>query len=198
MPKTPNSLIAGSCWRRMRKIAVYANEEEMYPSAANWLKSYLSQAAKGQQVRVLQSHRERLSRLIRSQLDDIQQYLPPEWQSWDVQVDIVGFIVGKDKKMVKLAVVECKLTRVNLSHLSQLIGYARVVNPDWAFLLSPQGIHQRLRHLLTDFNRQDILAYGDSSSGSLKQVIIARWLHREGTVDWSTVIPQGASAIRHL
>ncbi|MEM4204034.1 MAG: hypothetical protein QXS54_08200 [Candidatus Methanomethylicaceae archaeon] len=183
----------------MTRKTLYSREEEMYPEVAAWLHSYLRQSARGSSVRVLVAHRKKLNSLIRDQLSTAQQQsLPLGWQSWDVQVDVVGFAL--DEHRARLAVVECKLSQVNLAHLSQLVGYVRVVNPDWAFLLSPQGIHARLRRLLAVYNRKDILYYGDLCRNSPKHIIVAKWLRqgKQGQLDWHSAIPQGLGAVRHL
>ncbi|MDW8396011.1 MAG: hypothetical protein RMM31_07195 [Anaerolineae bacterium] len=176
--------------------ATYLREEEMYPEVAQWLRSFLSQRAHGAQLYVWDTPRKKLNQLIHRLPKSYRTLLPNHWVSWEVQVDVVGFAISG--KQVKIALVECKLKSLTLTHLSQLIGYVSVVKPEWAFLLSPEGAHSGLRHLLIDYKREDVLAYTDLAGKRTRRILVAKWMRQSQGIDWHTAIPQGVDTLRHL
>lgn len=167
--------------------APYRSEAEIYPEVADWLRQFLSQKHPTAQVLVLTTPHQHLSRVIAQH--GLGDSLPPEWQSWDIKVDIVGFV--QHSAQAEIALVECKLAEISLSHLSQAIGYSKVVIPRWSLLISPKGVKQSLRRLLSAYNRQDILVYTDTSGRTKRQIILARWDYNAKRIDWHSVIPSG-------
>ena len=83
------------------------------------------------------------------------QHFFPEYSTYAIRQDITAFIEYENR--VDLVFVECKNKKLNLSHLSQLIGYTFVALPIEAFLISPYGMGNELERLLKVFNRKDIL-----------------------------------------
>jgi len=70
-----------------------------------------------------------------------------------------------------LGLVECKLGRINLRDLSQLLGYSRVALPLYSIILSPRGISQSLNLLFNIARRNDILYYSPD-----RHIFIAKWV----------------------
>jgi len=93
----------------------------------------------------------------------------PYWSALKVSVDITGAVLENDGSL-HLAIVEVKTGRINLRDLSQVIGYAKVIKPDYAFIISPNGWSKILKYLILDLQRTDVLEYD-----SKKKIIIGKW-----------------------
>jgi len=165
----------------------YHNETAMYSEVAQWLEKFLISRNPQAEAEAFPTPNQRLSRVIAQK--NIHQQLPPEWHTWDVRSDVVGFVYHAES--VEIALVECKLTQITVSHLSQAIGYSRIVKPRWSFLVSPQGIKPNLIRLLKTFNRHDVLVYAETRYRLPRSLILARWDAEAQQVDWSSVIPEG-------
>jgi hypothetical protein len=91
------------------------------------------------------------------------------WSALKVSVDITGAVLKNDGSL-HLSIVEVKTGRINLRDLSQVIGYAKVIKPDYAFIISPNGWSKILKYLISDLRRTDVLEYD-----SKKKIIIGKW-----------------------
>lgn len=156
----------------------------MYPDVLMWLQGFLEARFPSSDVHVAQTAQQALHRFLRNQLDTSR--LPADWQSWDVKIDIIGWVY--QQREMKLAIVECKNTPITLTHLSQLLGYSRVIQPEYAFLLSPFGVASLLQRLLVTHNRQDILNYSITPGSHSRSLILARWDATAKTIDHSSII----------
>lgn len=99
--------------------------------------------------------------------------------------DVTG-VVRTDTSL-RFAFVECKTAPITLRDVGQLLGYSLVAKPDWAFLLSPEGLSSRLNTLLVTYGRQDILTYASN-----RAIRLASWDTRRSEIDSSTLIPKGS------
>jgi len=169
--------------------ASYPSESAMYPEVARWLENFLRARYPSSAVEAFPTPNERLYRAL-ARIGVPEHTLPAEWQSWDVQVDIVGLI--SNNHSTEIALVECKITPITIAHLSQAIGYSRIVRPRWSFLVSPRGVRPNLSRLINAFNRQDILVYLETPRQPPRTLILARWDARAQQIDWSSLIPAGA------
>lgn len=160
----------------------------MYPDVKHWLHKYLQDRHPRKEVIVFESPSQRLNRLV-SRLE-VGGLLPPEWQSWDIQVDIVGFIRGRSS--IEMVLVECKNKPITLAHLSQVIGYCRVVNPVMGIILSPDGISDSLKKLFEVYGRQDVLIYSKPARQSARRIILAQWNSQTGAPEPGSAIPAGS------
>lgn len=122
--------------------------------------------------------------------------LPPDWPSWDIYVDIVGFVL--DNRVTKLVFVECKNIPITLSHLSQLIGYSRVALPEHAIIVSPYGLSPSLKSLLVTFRRTDVLQYEQERGKFPKSIVIARWDAQGQCLDASSIISSDINYLGRL
>ena len=89
------------------------------------------------------------------------------------ELDVTGAVLlttRNGRKILRLAIVEVKTHAINLRDLSQVIGYAKVVLPHFAFLISPKGWSESLHRLIRDFKRADVLEYAPN-----RKVIVAKW-----------------------
>ena len=95
-----------------------------------------------------------------------------EWHSWNIKVDVVGFVHHADKP-TDLVLVEGKNTKLTLAHLSQLLMYSRIAQPLYSFLISPAGFFASLVSLLQEYQRRDVLEYHWEPGKIARQVIVA-------------------------
>lgn len=167
----------------------YANEKEMYEPVRLWLDRFLKDKFRRSEVKTFVVATSSLVATIRK--ENIPIRFAKHWQTWDVYVDVVGFVIQKSK--VEIALVECKNANMTLGHLSQLLGYSIVVNPMISFLLSPIGMSDSLRLLLVNQQRTDVLIYGREKGQYGRGIIIAKWDSDSETVDWATVIMSSSS-----
>ena len=149
----------------------YKSESDMYPDVCRWLKDFLTSRFQSADVDVYDLSQTPLSRFLRSY--DKGEF-PPEWVTWEIQVDVVGFI-HQPQEITSLAFVECKNNKLTLSHLSQLLGYSRIAQPLFSFLISPEGFSSTLVSLLRDYQRHDVLEYHWESGRLPRQVVVAEW-----------------------
>lgn len=149
----------------------YKSESDMYPDVCRWLKDFLTSRFQSADVDVYDLSQTPLSHFLRSY--DKGEF-PPEWVTWDIQVDVVGFI-HQPQEITSLAFVECKNNKLTLSHLSQLLGYSRIAHPQFSFLISPAGFSSTLISLLRDYQRHDVLEYHWENGKRPHQVVIAEW-----------------------
>lgn len=77
----------------------------------------------------------------------------------DVQIDVLG--IAKRGSMIKLFFIEAKKTNLTLRDLGQLWSYCKLIDPEEAFFMTSAG-SGTLNKLLNNFNREDLLDYGNS------------------------------------
>src|SRR4030042_18545 len=94
--------------------------------------------------------------------------------------------------------IDSKNNSITLRDLSQLIGYSRVANPKYSFLLSPQGISDSLKTLLLTYNRLDVLNYGFKEGKISDSIIIAKWNADANNIDFDTIITGTGNRIGNL
>ena len=158
------------------------NELELYEPVCTWLERVLRERYKRMRIRVFDTHKIKLSRLIN---DLGLQSLFPKFNAWDVKVDITG--IASNEKHGYLALVECKVKQLTLRDIGQLLGYSIVVNPVLSVLTSPAPPTDTLITLLKDYGRLDVLEYGPEK----RYIRIARWDIVKNEIILSSVIPQG-------
>ncbi len=160
---------------------VYKQEKLMYPDVAVWFENLLSIKYKKAEIQVVISANEYLSSII--QRNKYNDYFPL-FHTYLIQVDIVGFI--KIKNMIKIGFVECKLNSINLKDISQLIGYSKVVIPEYSIIISPKGIGTAINSLIKVYRRYDILEYSKE-----KRIKIAQWDIDKKEILTETILPPG-------
>jgi hypothetical protein len=168
----------------MRGRVVYANESEMYKDVIPWFSKFLQDRHKKCSVKVFDTSRTKLWRLL-ERLD--YQHHFPDYQSYEVNVDITGVIENPKRTFKKydLAFIECKLGVITLKDIGQLWGYSMVAKPLIALIISPQGISRALQHLFAN-GRYDLLGYGNG-----KRMRIVQWCQSRNDIVPKTLIPSG-------
>lgn len=161
---------------------MYAKEKEMYPHVQTWLEKVLKSRFKDAEIRVDDTSKKTLSRWL---FDNGYHKLFPEYSTFEIEVDVTGVILGR--LSASLSFVECKLEKITLRDLSQLLGYSKVALPVISVLTSPAGISNSLNLLFNVNRRDDILTY---DSGN--RIIIGRWVETRRELDPSSLIPRGS------
>jgi len=133
---------------------VSKKEKALYKPILNWLLEYLKNKNPGAEVSAYDVHAVDLSDFL--ERSPFKKFFP-EYSTYKIMVDLVGVIQNGEK--CDLVFVEVKDTQLNLRHLSQLLGYCKIVKPLSAFLISPDGLSKPLNQLLLHFKRLDILEY---------------------------------------
>lgn len=155
----------------------------MYPDVCIWLQGFLKARFPKSTVMVGDTSRISLGRFLEQQgLTD----LFPDYQTYEISVDITGIVQGKHPS---LAFVECKLTMLTLKDVSQLLGYSKVAKPTFSILVSPAGISKALSLLLKVYRRYDVLEYAEG-----QRLMVGTWDIVRKTVDPASLIPPGELA----
>lgn len=162
----------------------YEIEKDMYPNVCKWLKNFLKDRFKNTDVDVCELSQKPISRFLRTYEKG---YFPNEWVTWNIKVDVVGF-VHQPKKPTIMAFVECKNTKLTLAHLSLLLGYSRIALPLYSFLISPIGFSQMLVSLLQEYRRHDVLEYHWESARLPRKVVVAQWQPSTTNLNRNTMI----------
>ncbi len=154
-------------------------EKSLYKPILNWLDEYLKNKNPRAKVSVYDVHSTDLSDFL--QRTPFKKYFP-EYSTYKIRVDLVGMVEQKGK--CSLTFVEVKYGQLNLRDVSQLLGYSKIVKPEFAFLISPKGLSRPLSQLLKYFNRLDILEYKPNY-----YIRIARWDSSRKAILMNSVIP---------
>ncbi len=165
----------------------YEKKDEMYPDVMNWLQRFLKGRFPKHQIDVRDTHRMPLGRFVR-QHQLLRYFDTLIWQTYEIRVDITGFIVGEKRK--GLALVECKLAPASLLDFCQLLGYSRVACPLLSLLISPQGISSAFNTLLLEYARDDLLDYYHDVGERPRKIVIAKWDPSAKQIDVASVIPK--------
>ena len=94
----------------------YETEKDMYPDVCKWLENFLKDRFNSADLDVYELSQKPISRFLRTYNRGV---FPSEWVTWNIKVDVVGFI-HQPNKPTMMAFVECKNTKLTLAHLSQL------------------------------------------------------------------------------
>ncbi len=169
---------------------LYRTDIEIYPYVMAWLERGLREQFSEAKVDVRYTHGSPLNHYIR-QNGLINYFQSNIWQTYDIRVDITGFV--KSKNHSGLVFVECKTVAISLLHLSQLLGYSRVALPLFSYLLSSSGIGSTLKSLITRYDRTDILEYYWPKGEIPRRIIVAQWDENSRGIDSNNVLPPGFS-----
>jgi hypothetical protein len=167
-------------WKKV--MSLYKREEQMYHDVCGWLKGFLESRYKGSSIDVENTSKKVLSKWLVEK--GYHRYFK-DYQTYEIQVDVSGLI--KKTESAQLAFVECKLSRITLRDLSQLLGYSKVAIPSFSVIVSPKGISRSMNSLFNISRRNDVLYYS-----SEKHIIIGRWDETRQEIDSSSIIPKGS------
>ena len=153
----------------------------MYPYVSAWFKKILRERFKDAKVYVEDTSKKVLSKWL---VEKGFHNLFPNYQTYEIEVDVTGIVEKSDE--AHLGLVECKLSRITLRDLSQLLGYSKVALPWYSVILSPRGVSRSMNLLLNVARRNDILYYSTD-----RNIIIGKWNERRQELDLSSLIPKG-------
>jgi hypothetical protein len=160
---------------------MYKREDDMYPHVCTWLRKVLARRYRGAEILVENTSKKVLSRWLYDR--GLHGYFQG-YQSFEIEVDVTG--VAKTGSEVYMAFVECKLSKITLRDISQLLGYSRVAQPSLSLILSPKGLSDSMNALLNVFRRYDILHYNRG-----KYIVVGKWDYSKAEPDASSLIPKG-------
>jgi len=154
----------------------------LYPDVCAWFKKILEKKFKDAKVCVEDTSKKVLSKWL---VEKGFHNFFPNYQTYEIEVDVTGIVEKSDE--AHLGFIECKLGRITLRDLSQLLGYSKVALPLYSVILSPKGISRSLNLLFNVARRDDILFYTND-----RYIIIGRWNEKRRDLDLSSVIPRGS------
>ena len=156
------------------------SEFELYEPRRLWLNHYLADKYKNCEIITVDSHSERLDKVLRRYgvVDDAATGI-------DIQIDVLGIV--RKNNAVKLFFIEAKKTGLTLRDLGQLWAYCKLVDPDEAFLMTSADLGT-LNKLLNTLKREDLLDFGDGKH--IKKIKVAVWNLAANAPEASTMIPK--------
>lgn len=155
-------------------------ESELYEPMRLWLDTYLKDKYKNSTVITVDSHNERLDRILNKH-----GIIYNVATGINIQIDVLGIVIKSNT--VKLFFIEAKKTNLTLHDLGQLWAYCKLIAPEEAFLMSPLGLGS-LERILTTFGREDLLDFGDKKK--IKKMKVAVWNLSTNSPEYSTMIPK--------
>src|SRR3989338_10528100 len=160
-------------------------EKELYPSIMEWLKNYLEDRFKQGKVFTFNTSGVVLYKFLQEK--GFSEYFP-DYQAFEIMIDITGIIVSN--KSAKLVFVEVKKGAISLKEISQLLGYSIIAKPEFSFLISPEGLSNRMNYLLNQIKHLDVLYY--DKENNTKFIRIARWDIEKEEIIPESIIPKGS------
>ena len=157
-------------------------EFELYEPMRLWLQRYLEEKYKGSRVITVDSHAKNLSVYL-EKYGVIDKY--PQTVGLDIQIDVLGIV--ERRGMISIVFIEAKKTPLNLHDLGQLWAYCKLCDPLEAFLLSSKGLGS-LNKILNNFNRNDLLDFGDGKR--IKKMQVGKWDIKTNSLDHNTLVPK--------
>lgn len=155
-------------------------EKDLYPAMCKWLDTYLNDKYKKAEIIVRDTSQFYLDKIL-EEIGVINEY--PQTVGIGMQIDVLGVVKKREK--TELFFIEAKKTQLNTHDLGQILVYARICNPEKAFLFSSAGMGS-LSKLLVE--RQDILEY--SQDRKIKLIQAAKWDVVREMPEMSTMIPK--------
>lgn len=155
-------------------------EEELYEPMCKWLEQYLEDHYPKYEIIVVDSHSERLDKVL-AKFDIVKE----QANGVDIQIDVLG--IARRGSNVKLFFIEAKKTRLTLRDLGQLWAYCKLIDPDEAWLLTSENLGS-LKKLLAGFKREDLLDFGDGKK--IKRMKVGIWDMKKDMPNFSSMIPK--------
>lgn len=156
------------------------SEIELYEPMRIWLQQYLSDKYKNYKIITLDTHSERLDRVL-DKLGIFNELAI----GVDIQIDVLG--IAQKENNIKLFFIEAKKTKLTLRDLGQLWAYCKLIDPEEAFLMTSADIGS-LDKLLNIYKREDLLNFGDGRR--IKKMKVGIWNLSTMSLETSTMIPK--------
>jgi len=163
----------------------YKNEKSMYPDVIKWFHKILALKFPNSSISVYNTSNVVLSKFL---FDRRLHRFFPNYQTFEIEVDITG--VARSGDNAYIGFVECKLNKISLRDVSQLLGYSKVAQPVFSLILSPAGFSDSINFLFNIHRRDDILYYEKD-----KLIHIAKWVKSRQDIDYASLLPKGSQLI---
>ena len=154
----------------------------MYPDVCAWFKKTLEKKFKDAKICVEDTSKKVLSKWL---VEKGFHNFFPDYQTYEIEVDVTGIVEKADE--AHLGFVECKLNRITLRDLSQLLGYSKVAIPLYSLIISPKGTSRSINLLFNVARRNDVLYYSSD-----RHIIIGKWDEKRQELDLPSTIPKGS------
>ena len=155
-------------------------EKELYEPMRIWLQQYIEDKYRGYEVITIDSHSERLDRVL-SKNGIINQMA----NGIDIQIDVLG--IARKRDNIKLFFIEAKKTRLTLRDIGQLWVYCKLIDPEEAFLFTSENLGS-LNKVINSFKREDLLDFGVDKK--IKKMRIGVWNIITRYPDLHTLVPK--------
>ena len=155
-------------------------ENELYEPMRLWLENYIKDKYKGYEVITIDTHAERLDRVLNKLGITVDVAV-----GIDIQIDVLG--IARKRNSTKLFFIEAKKTELTLRDLGQLWVYCKLIDPEEAFLITSATIGS-LNKILNTFKREDLLDFGEGKT--IKKMKIAKWDLSSNMPDLLNMIPK--------
>jgi hypothetical protein len=160
----------------------YKNEKSMYSDVIKWFRKILASKFPNSSISVHDTSNVVLSKFL---LDNGLHKYFPNYQTFEIEVDITGIV--RSRYGANLGFVECKLNKISLRDVSQLLGYSKVAQPVFSLIISPAGFSDSINFLFNVHRRDDILYYEKN-----RLIYIAKWLESRQDIDYASLLPKGS------
>lgn len=150
-----------------------------------WLEEALQDRFPKAKASAYDTHRKPLSNWVKEQ--GLGSHFP-QFAAWDIRVDITGLLLSSNG--ANLVLLEVKDKPLSLRHVGQILGYAMISKPKYAFLVSTLPPNPRLDKLLSLYKREDVLIFDHSLQ---KKVKIFIWDEEREAPNMSSLIPPTGS-----
>lgn len=103
----------------------------------------------------------------------------PDYQLFLIKVDICGIVQAKKQKK-GLVIIEIKKSRITVDHISQILGYSKIILPAEAWIISPKGWTNLVENIAKF--RKDILKYKDNKYVKLAKFDVSSQTIKPGEI----------------
>jgi hypothetical protein len=159
---------------------LYKEEKEMYPHVCSWLEKILRRKFRDAKISVADTSKKVLSKWL---FEKGHHKRLKDYSTYEIEVDVTGVV---ESEKTELAFVECKLNKITLRDLSQLLGYSKVALPLLSIIVSPKGISDSMNLLFNISRRNDVLYYASN-----RHIVIGKWDGTRKEIDPYSMIPKG-------
>lgn len=143
-----------------------------------WATSYFKNKYKPTYIKFFDTSANYLNKFIID--NNLVKFIKSDYLSWNIEVDIFGIMIKNNKS--KIILIEAKNKKLSLMNLSQLIGYSKVVEPDFSFLISDKSASNNLHDVFKKYTRNDLLNLKNRNTSS--KISILKFDLQKKDVDW--------------
>ena len=143
-----------------------------------WLEKYLKKYSEEYSINIVCPN----SSLSKIAIEDIKRV--PDYASFEFKPDVLGILVNKTNKDVKLVFLNRSISAISLKEIGELICYSRLAKPIESFLVSTKGLPNEVNLLLLDKDNEKRILSFDSNF-----VKIFRFDTEKDSIDQKSIYP---------